>query len=76
MLKSGINLKNETLPQNNIKNAVLVCEFCGSYSVQKSEKFQVCNCNSILILEGQVQPNAIVINDCKMCTLFAVESGS
>ena len=57
-------------------NSVLICEVCGTYSVLTSTKFQACKCNSILILNGLIQSNTKVINDCKMCSLIAYESGS
>jgi hypothetical protein len=76
MFNHSLDYKPQSNNPQSPNNPVLVCEFCGAYNLQSSDKFQICNCNSILILEGQIQPNTQIITNCKMCTLFAVESGS
>ncbi|MHA2337075.1 MAG: hypothetical protein ACXACX_07220 [Candidatus Hodarchaeales archaeon] len=76
MYNRNLDYKPQSSSSQSSNNPVLVCEFCGAYNLQRSDKFQICNCNSILILEGQIQPNTQIITNCKMCSLLAVESGS
>ena len=55
---------------------VLLCEQCGGYSVLGSEDFQICQCKTVLVLGGIVQPQTQEISNCKICALLANEACS
>jgi hypothetical protein len=53
---------------------VIQCTQCGQYSLLNSKNMQVCNCNTLLVYENQLQPQSNLLTDCKMCEQIAIKN--